>query len=168
MIRKVSTQIHINATPDRIWEILVDTENYPCWNPFIRKISEKQIPGAYIKLSISVFPGTALRLYARLKTFKPGKTLSWTGPFSIPGIFHVEHLFRIAPDGKSSVLFIHEELFSGAIGLIMGSFINAKFKHLYHNMNIALKMRAEQQKRGIKQFYPPFLAYFSFLILISS
>jgi hypothetical protein len=144
MIKKVITQIHIHAPPARIWEILADTENYPCWNPFIRKISGKQIPRAYIKLSIAVSPAAVISLYARLNIFEHGKTISWTGPFSIPGIFHVEHFFRIAPDGSSSAIFFHEEFFSGAIGLIMGFFVNAKLVHLYNNMNAALKTRAEQ------------------------
>jgi len=37
-MKKIETEIIINTTPERVWEILIDFENYPNWNPFIRAI----------------------------------------------------------------------------------------------------------------------------------
>lgn len=48
--KEIVTEIEINATPSRIWQILTDFEKYPTWNPFIKKISG--IPRTNEKLEV--------------------------------------------------------------------------------------------------------------------
>ena len=38
MTKQIKTSIHINATKEKVWEILMDFEKYPEWNPFIKSI----------------------------------------------------------------------------------------------------------------------------------
>jgi uncharacterized membrane protein len=37
--KEIVTEIEINASPSRVWQILPDFEKYPTWNSFIKKIS---------------------------------------------------------------------------------------------------------------------------------
>lgn len=48
--KEIVTEIEINATPSRIWQILTNFEKYPTWNPFIKKISG--IPRTKEKLEV--------------------------------------------------------------------------------------------------------------------
>ena len=35
-MKELRTEIVIQASPENVWKILTDLENYPRWNPFIR------------------------------------------------------------------------------------------------------------------------------------
>jgi uncharacterized protein YndB with AHSA1/START domain len=37
-MRELSTEIEIDAPPADVWRVLSDSEAYPEWNPFIRKL----------------------------------------------------------------------------------------------------------------------------------
>lgn len=39
MEKEIVTEIEINASPSRVWQVLTDFEKYPTWNLFIKKIS---------------------------------------------------------------------------------------------------------------------------------
>lgn len=39
MAKEIKTEIQIDATPERVWEILTDFDAYPTWNPFIKSIT---------------------------------------------------------------------------------------------------------------------------------
>ena len=36
-MRVLETEIHITASPERVWSVLMDFDRYPDWNPFIRR-----------------------------------------------------------------------------------------------------------------------------------
>ena len=38
MAKEIKTEILINATPEKVWTILTNFDNYPNWNPFIKSI----------------------------------------------------------------------------------------------------------------------------------
>jgi len=144
MILKIITQIQINSTAEHVWAILTDVDQYPDWNPFIRKVRGTLTPGAPVTLSMSVPLRMVIPLNARMHRFEPEKEFSWTSRFGMPGIFSVEHFFKIRPFGNPGVRFIHGEIFYGVFGFLIGSILNAKFQYLYQNMNAALKTRAEK------------------------
>jgi uncharacterized protein YndB with AHSA1/START domain len=38
-MKEIYTEIEINASAGIVWDILTDFDNFPNWNPFIKKIS---------------------------------------------------------------------------------------------------------------------------------
>jgi len=39
MAKQIKTSITINASKESVWKILMDFENYPEWNSFIKSVS---------------------------------------------------------------------------------------------------------------------------------
>ena len=38
-MKELHSEIVIDASPERVWDVLTDFASYPQWNPFIRRIS---------------------------------------------------------------------------------------------------------------------------------
>jgi hypothetical protein len=142
-MKELKTTIDINSTPTKVWQILLDFEKYPEWNPFIKSIRGKPKVGEKIEAKIHP-PGQ------RDMTFKPvilkvdkNKELRWIGHLIFPGIFDGEHVFVIETLDNSKILFRHEEKFSG---ILVPIFWKSLYQHTrigFIEMNQALKERAE-------------------------
>jgi uncharacterized protein YndB with AHSA1/START domain len=50
----VSTTIDLDATPATVWGALTTTDDYPTWNPFIRRLEGWLTPGS--KLTVRIEP----------------------------------------------------------------------------------------------------------------
>ncbi|HEX3268824.1 MAG TPA: SRPBCC family protein [Gaiellaceae bacterium] len=51
-MKEISTEIEIEATPDRVWQVVSDFDAYPDWNPFTRDICGKAERGSKLKVRI--------------------------------------------------------------------------------------------------------------------
>ena len=139
----ITTEIIIEATPHKVWSILLDFPAYPQWNPFILSVSGTPRPGS--RLHVCIQPGER-----RTTTFRPnvlqvsdGQTLRWRGHLGIPGFFDGEHFFELIALGDEGTRFIQGENFSGLFaGLIFPS-MKAATATGFKAMNQALKQRAE-------------------------
>ena len=139
MVVDVKTEITIHASLDKIWTIFTDFDNYPDWNPFIQYVKGPVAVGNIIKVGIMgmSFKPTVLR-------FQEKKEFCWKGHFIVPGIFDGEHYFTLQAQLNGSVLFKHDEKFSGILIPFFKNLLNNKVKSRYEAMNWKLKELAEQ------------------------
>ena len=142
--RTLRTEITINASPKIIWDILVDFEKFPSWNPFIKSITGT--PGVGQKLRVCVHPphGSAMTFRPTILALQSKKHLVWKGKFLFPGLFDGEHRF-ILEEKNESTLFIQEELFSGLLVGIFPASLYQKTEAGFKVMNAALKTQAEKK-----------------------
>ena len=141
---KISSELIINASPKTVWNILMDFESYPTWNPFITSISGIQKEGGILRAKICP-PG------AKEMVFNPNITrmeapfhFSWKGKFLIKGLFDGEHHFEIRPLADGKVKFIQSEDFSGLLVPLFKKSLLEKTISGFQAMNEALKMRCER------------------------
>src|SRR6478609_4456039 len=115
---KASTTI--NASPEKIWAILLDGSKYPEWDPFADKIEGRIAPGETIKAYTKLSPGRAFP--AKVTVFEPGRKMVWSGGMPL-GLFKGERTFTLAPYGKGEVDFTVKEAFSGHMVPVIGGSI---------------------------------------------
>lgn len=142
-MREINTQININATPEKIWKILMDFDRYPEWNPFVISI----IGRAHLRerLSITVQPADSkpMRFKPKVTLFKKEKQFGWMGHLWMVGLFDGHHIFEI--DSKDSgCAFFQREEFSGLLVPLFWKSLNTKTKAGFEAMNLALKEMAEK------------------------
>lgn len=145
MAKEINTEIRINSTPEKVWQVLTNFENYPNWNPFIRSISGEKIVGE--KLATEILPPNRklMKFKPVVLTFNSNKELRWLGSGPIKGIFDGEHYFKIIEQQDGSVKFEHGERFSGIlVGLMPKLLIDTKLG--FEQMNEALKNECENQE----------------------
>jgi hypothetical protein len=146
-MKELKTSIEINSTPAKIWNVLLNFDNYPEWNPFIKSLRGNAKPGERIVARIHP-PGQ------RDMTFKPillkvekHKELRWIGHLFFPGIFDGEHVFIIESLENSKTLFRQEEKFTG---ILVPIFWKSLYQHTrigFIEMNQALKERVERDSQ---------------------
>ena len=140
---ELRTEIPIEAPAESVWNTLIDFEQFPVWNPMIRRADGSVIEGA----SLSVFvqpPGAKGMAFAPTVTrVEPNRELRWLGKLGIRGLFDGEHIFTIESTSPESVRFIHRERFSGALIPLMMPFIRDDTLRGFREMNVALKARVE-------------------------
>jgi hypothetical protein len=140
----VITAIDIDASPERVWSILRDTQRWGDWNPLIVRIDGELRPGAKIKFRVNL-KGRILGIDAEILRASADYGIRWVGPAFKPmrALARGEHYFEIKDlrDGRTRL--IHGERFSGPIFELAWSRLEPMVKKGYEMMNRALKAHAE-------------------------
>src|SRR6478609_7167181 len=105
---KASTTI--NASPEKIWAILLDGSKYPEWDPVADKIEGRIALGETVKAYTKLSPGRAFP--AKVTVFEPGRKMVWSGGMPL-GLFKGVRTFTLTPKGNGAVDFTLNESFSG-------------------------------------------------------
>ncbi len=136
--KHIHTEIEIQAPPQTVWEILVNNEAYPSWNPYHVKVEGKMETGSRLFVEIHKPNGEKVEIEPHVMRIIPFKELVWGG--GLRGVFFGEHSFLLSPLGDQSTHLVHKEHFSG-ITIPFASLDS--IEEGYQLMNEALKARAE-------------------------
>ena len=142
-MRELRTEIEINGTIDKIWEVLTNFSSFPEWNPFIKKIEGDLKVGAQLKVLMEPPGGKAMTFKPVVKILEPKTEFRWLGSLLIPGIFYGEHIFQLEQLNDSKVKFIHRENFSGLLVPLLWKSLNSNTRSGFEEMNNALKAKVE-------------------------
>ena len=133
----------MDCTPEKIWDILTNFEEYELWNPFMRQVEGDAKLGAKIKVQIRTMRGKQRIYHPIITRFEINKELRWKGKSFLPGIFDGERIFLINKTADNKVAFFHKELFSGLGVKLVGNKLDENLGEGFEKMNLALKKRAE-------------------------
>ena len=146
-MKRISSEIDINASPERIWEVLTDFPKLPDWNPFMRSAEGDLTAGGRLKVYLKASKGMGMTFKPTVLKAEPNQELRWVGRILVPGIMDGEHSFSIQSSEGNPTRFVQSESFTGvlvSLMALMGVFKNALIG--FEEMNEALKKRAEQPK----------------------
>jgi len=140
---EIKTQIIINATPDKVWAILTDFENYLNWNPFIKSIIGEPRVGNQITVTIAPPENKDMTFKPTVLAFDHNKEFRWIGKLVFKGLFDGEHKFQLVDNGNGTTTFNHSEAFKGILVGLFKKQLENKTKKGFDLMNQNLKKRAE-------------------------
>jgi hypothetical protein len=142
-MKELSTEIEIQATPEKVWQVLTDLDKYPDWNPFIHYAVGKVKVGE--KVDITFRSGSKeMTLHCTVVKLEPNKELRWKYHVALPILFSGEHGFIIEKVEDNKVRFIDREKFNGLLVSSQARDIDTNSKRGFEAMDKALKIRAEQ------------------------
>jgi len=138
--------VDIDATPERVWQVLIDLPAYPQWNPFITSAEGPLVVGG--RVSITLLPLNALlrvtlsatvvevvacrRLRFRLRWARLG----------IPGLFDIDYTLTLTPQ-EGGVRLWEDAQFRGLLVFPLTRPVNRDASLAFDAMNTALKSRTE-------------------------
>ena len=139
----IKTEIIIHASKEKVWEILIDFQNYPTWNPFIISIQGDPKEGS--RLVNTLLNGQKTMTFKpRVLKVIPHAYFEWLGSLWFKGIFDGRHYFKIEETGPDQVKLTHGEEFSGLLSTSILKQIGEQTRQNFIKMNMALKLRAEK------------------------
>ncbi|MCC7533735.1 MAG: SRPBCC domain-containing protein [Bacteroidia bacterium] len=145
MAKEIKTEILIHSTPEKIWSILTNFNNYPNWNPFIKSIKGEVKVGNKITVRIEPPESKGMTFKPKVLTFEPNKELSWLGHLMFAGLFDGEHKFEIIDNGNGITTFRQSEEFKGILVPLFKKQLDNNTKRGFEEMNKKLKELAEQE-----------------------
>ncbi len=96
-MKELRSQIEIQASAERVWQLLTDFASFPQWNPFIRRASGNVQVGKRLEVNIQPSGASGMTFRPTVLKAAPNRELRWLGRLLIPGLFDGEHIFTIEP-----------------------------------------------------------------------
>jgi hypothetical protein len=144
MGKQLTSRIDIDATPERVWQVLSEFGAYPQWNPFIVRAEGRAQAGSRLVMRMQPVGARGITLRPTVTQATPGHRLRWRGRLGLPGIFDAEHAFTITPRPEGGVWLSQDETFTGLLVPLMARSLDRHTLPAFEAMNAALKHRAEQ------------------------
>ena len=142
-MKELRTEIEIQASPEKIWQVLTDLDKYSQWNPFIQKAIGNTKTGESIDITFKS-DSKEMVLHCTVIKVEHKQELRWKYHVGHDILFSGEHSFVIEPMDANHVRFIDREVFSGLLVPLQARDIDTNSKRGFEAMDKALKARAEQ------------------------
>jgi len=147
MAKEIKTEILIKASPEKVWSILTDFDNYPHWNPFIKSIKGKVAVGNKIIARIEPPEASGMTFKPEVLAFEPNKELRWIGHLLFTGLFDGEHRFELIDNGNGTTTFKQSEKFNGILVPLFKKSLDKNTTNGFILMNQKLKELAESEQK---------------------
>lgn len=145
MAKEIKTEILINATPEKVWSVLTNFDNYPNWNPFLKSIKGEVKVGNNITVTIQQTEAKETTFKPKVLTFKPNQEISWLGRLLMTGIFDGAHKLELTDHRNGTTTFRQSEIFKGILVPLFEKQLDSNTKKGFEAMNKKLKELAEQK-----------------------
>jgi len=143
-MKELRTEIEIQASNQRVWQLLTDFASFPQWNPFIRQANGEVKVGAGLVIHLQPSGASGMTFKPIVLKVEPDRELRWLGHLLMPGLFDGEHTFTIETLEANRVRFTQREVFTGLLVPLFARSLNTDTQRGFEEMNQALKSRAEQ------------------------
>lgn len=145
MTLTLKTEINIQGTPEKVWNILTDFSAYTAWNPFIKSVKGQVALGERIEAFIQPPNSKGMTFKPVVLVRNENHELKWLGHLLIKGLFDGEHQFLITDNGDGTVRFQQNEKFTGLLVRMFAKSLKTDTKAGFEAMNLALKQLVEEK-----------------------
>lgn len=137
------TSFAVNATPNRVWDVLTALDEYGEWNPQIPFAKGAIAPGHQIAIRLALPGRPTMELTATIGEAMPSSLLSWRGHVLAPWLFEGYREFALEPSGDTRTMVTHIEDIRGALAPVFALLMGGPVERSHHELNQALRSRAE-------------------------
>jgi hypothetical protein len=148
-MKELHSEIEINASVERVRDILTDFASYPQWNPFIRTIIGELKVWERLEVRLEPPDSRGITMRPTVLSAEPNRLMRWVGHLLVPGLFDGEHSLATEPLGENRVRFVQHEAFKGVLVRLLARSLDKNTLRGFEEMNDALKERAEALPESI-------------------
>lgn len=143
-MKEINTEIEILATPDKVWEILMDLPNWPKWNPIVNKIEGNLKIGEKLSITMSDSKGNDGKKYDSVITnIDTNERFSFIAKMMSSFMFSADRVIELKPTEKGTH-FSQREIYTGLVVSLFWNKLNTDARKILNSMNAALKKAVEK------------------------
>jgi len=146
-MREIRTEIEIDAPMEKVWNILIDIDNWKEWSPIIKQASGVASLGSELSVTMVSEDGKGGKdgpEYMPIVTiFQEPKLFRWRAKLMSEFLFTNDKVFELE-ETSSGTRLIHKELFKGMLVPLFWSNLNSHVPSMLKSMNDAMKEKAEK------------------------
>lgn len=139
----LSSEIVIGAPSEIVWQVLVDFDSYPDWNPVEIEARGEAVIGAVVEHTGKLPGRKPMTFKAKIIEASPTRALAWKGHIVVPGLFDARHHFEIDLLGDDQCRLRQFEEFSGVLVPFMRGVLRDT-QAAFEIANEAMKQQAER------------------------
>jgi hypothetical protein len=139
-MRHITATVDLDAPPECVWAVLIDTAGHAAWNPFITNIAGTLAVGEKLNIRVAPPGGKPMDFHPTVTDVQPLHRLAWLGHLGVPGLFDGAHSFILTPLPNGRTRLVQSETFSGML-VWMSSGLLAKTAAGFDAMHTALARR---------------------------
>ena len=141
-MRRIRTEIEIDAPPADVWRVLTSFSEFAEWNPFMPDAQGEASAGSKLHVRMSPPGGSAMTIHPTVLVADEPREFRWLGHMGIPGLFDGEHVFELEDLGGRT-RFVQREKFRGIFAAPILAMVGEKTERGFVEMNEALRARVE-------------------------
>ncbi|WP_459810130.1 SRPBCC family protein [Halopiger thermotolerans] len=143
-MEEIEVFAEIDAPPPVVWEVLLEFDSYPEWNPFVRSIDGLPVEGERLRVRIEPPDSRGMTFAPEVIVAEEDRRLAWVGRLAVPFAFDGYHEFHLIPiDEGDRTRLLQRETFRGALVPLL--FDRERLERGFAAMNDAVTERAERR-----------------------
>lgn len=143
---EIRDDIEINASMDKVWETVIDFENYKNWNSQLTFLGGTVQPNSKLHLKLAADGATPYEFKADISHWTEKKQFAWLAKTGFSGIFDGEHFFELEDLKNGKTLLTNREEYRGILSQIFRLLPMMKTAPAgFRKMNLELKDYIEKK-----------------------
>jgi len=147
-MREIRTEIALEASAERVWELLVDCSLYPQWNPLFHQATGQKNAGGQLELIVNLPEISPFVVRPKLLAVEPQTSYCWRYTWFFAGLLTWKYSAALESLAPHRLKFIQSSAFGGILGPLFDLSLRASVSHGLEQMNKAIKRWGE--KGGIQ------------------
>lgn len=143
MTFRIDIDVEIEASPDQVWAVLMDTDSYKEWNPFVEDCETTYTPGDPIKLRVNLV-GPTFTQVEYMKAFDAdARTFSYNMKPMPAGALSSERSHEVVDAGNGKSIYKSRFQLQGWMMPLVRGMMKGALEKGFRGMTHGVKARAE-------------------------
>jgi hypothetical protein len=144
-VREIKTEVYLSSTPEQVWKVLTNFNDWKSWNPTITLAEGKPSIGTKLNITING-SGKGDSNYQPIVLASSAPFLfRWRAKMVANFVFQNDRVFELTSKDGGTLL-IHKEEFSGLMVPMMWNMFQEFVGPTLEKMNESLKLKLENKK----------------------
>jgi hypothetical protein len=134
-----SDNVIINAPLETVWQVLIDVENYPAWNPFTTRVETTFVVGEPVILHVTMNEHRRRIQREVITVFEPPHAFAWASIMGAPFVLKANRWQIVEPLDDGRTAYRTYETFDGLLVPLVMALYRRDIQRGFDAVGLALK-----------------------------